>query len=72
MEFSGPSQEIGIAHKNWINGSKCYWPPFWKTNSKLVSALKKGTIPDPSNWNLFEVHVIGDKFFGTPHFIFIY
>lgn len=71
VEFGGPSQDIEIAHRSWINGSKCYWPPFWKNNSKLRSALKKGTAPDPTTWNLFEVHIIGGKFFGNNvHFIF--
>lgn len=64
VEFEGPNKDTAIAHHNWILGNKCYWPPFWKTNSKYVTALKTGVHPDPSTWTLYDVHIINGRYFG--------
>lgn len=63
VEFSGPAASVAIAHKNWLSGDSCYWPHFWKNNTKLQKALREGAIPDRSKWKLHPVHVIGNRYY---------
>lgn len=65
VDFGGPQSSVAIAHKNWLHGnSQCYWPNFWKNNGKLTKALKTGMVPDPDTWKLYDIHVVGNKYFS--------
>lgn len=61
-------EEVGIVHKNWTievgnveEGNlniKCYWPPYWKTTSKLKKAIESAEEPNPSSWKLYDIKIM--------------
>lgn len=68
-EFPGPGgqKEVAIVCKQWINGGKCFWPPFWRNPKLLERALRNGESADPTSWFQYEVRIVGGRFFGTLH-----
>lgn len=66
VEFAGPQKEIAVAVSSWIleGNRRCYWPPFWKNATKLATALISNTVPDSNSWSIYDIHVVGDRYFG--------
>lgn len=71
-EFAGVGdrREVAVVHKSWVHGNKCYWPSFWRQSSRLQKALKTGELPNPQEWFMYEIRVIGNRYFGNNALIF--
>lgn len=51
------SKEVDIVPKAWLTkDGQCWWPNY-KTSSKVTSAVKQGTQPDPTNFKLYPFRV---------------
>ncbi len=65
-EFSGigDRKEIAVVHQSWVQGNKCFWPDFWRNKTKLLTSIKRGEKPNPQTWLLYEIRILGNKFYG--------
>mgnify|MGYP001598542992 FL=1 len=49
------TNEVDVVPKLWLNGTKCYWPPF--KGSRLTKALEDLSPPSPE-WPIYSIEVL--------------
>lgn len=56
--------EVAVVNRNWICGQKCYWPSYVKDSRRLQNLVLSGAEPNPSSWELYDMHVVQNRFYG--------